>query len=238
VIGADGMNSRVARLVHASTAGVGGPPIPNIVRRPYGPGWALVGDAGYLKDFGTAQGISDAFRDADLLATALHDTWTGTQTEADAMASYETGRDQAAMPMYELTAQFAALDPQPPEMRALFAALTHNPDQTDRFFGVFAGSVQVGDFFSPDNLSAILAQSRELIDALHGRRARNVTARALGSFAHRAQSAKPRNSQTVPNRCRCPLDGAVAGCDEVVSRRPTPKRDGARTERRTSAWSA
>ena len=43
---------------------IGGPPIANIVRQPYGPGWALVGDAGYLKDFGTAQGISDAFRDA------------------------------------------------------------------------------------------------------------------------------------------------------------------------------
>ena len=138
---------------------VGGPPVPNVVRRPYGPGWALVGDAGYLKDFGTAQGITDAFRDAELLATALHGTWTGDQPEDAAMAAYETRRDEAAMPMYEFTAQFAALDPQPPEMRALFAALTNNRHQTDRFFGVFAGSVPVGEFFSPDNLGAIMAQA-------------------------------------------------------------------------------
>ena len=36
-------------------------------RKPYGPGWALVGDAGYNKDFITAQGIQDAFRDAELV---------------------------------------------------------------------------------------------------------------------------------------------------------------------------
>jgi 2-polyprenyl-6-methoxyphenol hydroxylase-like FAD-dependent oxidoreductase len=44
--------------------------LPNFYRRPYGPGWALVGDAGYHKDPITAQGITDAFRDAELLATA------------------------------------------------------------------------------------------------------------------------------------------------------------------------
>ena len=35
--------------------------VPNFFRKPYGPGWALVGDAGYTKDPITAQGISDAF---------------------------------------------------------------------------------------------------------------------------------------------------------------------------------
>ena len=48
-----------------------GTAVPNYFRRPYGPGWALVGDAGYNKDFITAQGILDAFRDAELCATAL-----------------------------------------------------------------------------------------------------------------------------------------------------------------------
>jgi flavin-dependent dehydrogenase len=47
--------------------------LPNYLRRPYGPGWALVGDAGYHKDPITAQGISDAFRDAELLAEAIDD---------------------------------------------------------------------------------------------------------------------------------------------------------------------
>ena len=47
---------------------VGTAGVPNYFRKPYGPGWALVGDAGYDKDPITAQGISDAFIDADNLA--------------------------------------------------------------------------------------------------------------------------------------------------------------------------
>src|SRR5207244_1178312 len=48
-----------------------GTAVPNYFRKPFGPGWALVGDAGYNKDFITAQGITDAFRDAELCPTAL-----------------------------------------------------------------------------------------------------------------------------------------------------------------------
>ena len=39
----------------------------NFMRKPFGRGWTLVGDAGYTKDFITALGISDAFRDAETL---------------------------------------------------------------------------------------------------------------------------------------------------------------------------
>ena len=138
---------------------VGGAPIPNVVRKPYGAGWALVGDAGYLKDFGTAQGITDAFRDAELLAIALDVAWSGEQPIEAAMSDYERRRDEAAMPMYEFTAQFASLDPSPPEMQSLFAALVNDRAQTDRFFGVFAGSVTPGDFFSPQNQEAIMAST-------------------------------------------------------------------------------
>ena len=54
-----------------------GSPVPNFFRKPYGPGWALVGDAGYTKDPITAQGISNAFRDAELCAEALDATFAG-----------------------------------------------------------------------------------------------------------------------------------------------------------------
>jgi 2-polyprenyl-6-methoxyphenol hydroxylase-like FAD-dependent oxidoreductase len=52
---------------------------PNFFRKPFGRGWALVGDAGYTKDPVTAQGMSDAFRDAELVAAALASTWSGKQ---------------------------------------------------------------------------------------------------------------------------------------------------------------
>jgi 2-polyprenyl-6-methoxyphenol hydroxylase-like FAD-dependent oxidoreductase len=117
--------------------------LPNFDRRPYGPGWALVGDAGYHKDPITAQGITDAFRDAELLAEALDDGFAGRRPLADALADYERRRNEAVMPLYDLTCQFAALEPPPPEMQQLFAALRHNQEQTDRFFGTVVGTVPI-----------------------------------------------------------------------------------------------
>jgi hypothetical protein len=55
---------------------------PNQVRQAFGPGWALVGDAGYYRDAITAHGISDAFRDAELLAVALDRRSTATPRSA------------------------------------------------------------------------------------------------------------------------------------------------------------
>ena len=66
-----------------------GAAVPNFFRKPYGPGWALVGDAGYNKDPITAQGITDAFRDAELCATALDQTFSGARAFDDAMGDYQ-----------------------------------------------------------------------------------------------------------------------------------------------------
>ena len=56
-----------------------GAAVPNYFRKPYGPGWALVGDAGYNRDFITGQGMMDAFHDAELCAAALDKTFSGAQ---------------------------------------------------------------------------------------------------------------------------------------------------------------
>ena len=84
---------------------------PNQLRRAAGPGWALVGDAGYYRDAITAYGISDAFRDAELLAAALDLALTGGADEAAAMAGYQHQRDQALREVFELTCQLAAYPP-------------------------------------------------------------------------------------------------------------------------------
>jgi flavin-dependent dehydrogenase len=128
----------------------------NYFRRPYGPGWALVGDAGYHKDPITAQGISDAFRDAELVAEAVDDGLAGRRPLEEAMAQYEQRRNQAALPLYEFTCRLAALEPPPPEMQQLFAALRHNQEQTNRFFGVMAGTVPAAEFFALANLGRIM----------------------------------------------------------------------------------
>jgi flavin-dependent dehydrogenase len=131
--------------------------IPYHVRRPYGPGWALVGDAGYQKDPCTASGITDAFRSAEWLAQAIDEGLSGRQSMAQALAGYEQKRDLSEMPYFELTTQLAALAPPPEEMQQLLAALRDNPEQRSRFFGVFAHSVPVQDFFSPENIQEIMA---------------------------------------------------------------------------------
>ena len=63
--------------------------MPNYFRKPYGPGWVLIGDAGYCKDPITAQGISDAFRDAEACAAALTTVFGGELSfdERDARAT-------------------------------------------------------------------------------------------------------------------------------------------------------
>jgi flavin-dependent dehydrogenase len=82
--------------------------VPNFFRKPYGPGWALVGDAGYMKDPVTGFGITDAFRDAGLLATALDLALSGRLPAEEALAGYQERRDAAASPIYEMTLQMAS----------------------------------------------------------------------------------------------------------------------------------
>lgn len=140
---------RVERLV--------GMAVPNFFRRPYGPGWALVGDAGYLKDFITAQGIQDAFRDAELCAQALDQTFTGRRTFDTAMKDYQESRDGQVMPMYEFTAQLATLDPPPPEMQQLLGAVSRSGPAQDGFARVAAGVTSPAEFFANDSLERLQA---------------------------------------------------------------------------------
>jgi flavin-dependent dehydrogenase len=88
--------------------------VPNFFRKPWGPGWALVGDAGYMKDPTTGFGIADAFRDAALLAHALDDVLAGHAAPEDALAAYQQQRDAAAIPIYEMTLQMASGELAPP----------------------------------------------------------------------------------------------------------------------------
>ena len=131
--------------------------VPNLFRRPYGPGWALVGDAGYHKDPINAQGISDALGHAELLAEAVDDGLAGRRPLAEALAGYEQQRNEAVRPMYEFNCQSATLDPPPPEMQAVFAALSQHQHETNRFVGTIAGTVPIPEFFAPENLGRIVA---------------------------------------------------------------------------------
>jgi 2-polyprenyl-6-methoxyphenol hydroxylase-like FAD-dependent oxidoreductase len=113
-------------------------------RQPSGPGWTLVGDASYHQDPITAQGIADAFRDAEVLAAAIDEGLDGDL--AGTLLSYQRARDAAALPMAELTAGLAALEVPAPEFRDTVAAL--GEEQLARFLGVITGSVSIADFYT------------------------------------------------------------------------------------------
>lgn len=129
-------------------------------RRPFGPGWALVGDAGYHKDPITAQGITDGFRDAELLADAIDDIFAGRLSTEDALTAYEQERNELVMPMYQLTCDLAKLQPPPPQMQSLFAALRDNEEESGRFLGTIAGTVSIPEFFSPENMRRVTGADR------------------------------------------------------------------------------
>ena len=86
-------------------------------RQAYGPGWALVGDAGYFKDPLTAHGITDALRDAELLARALD------VGSADALSEYQDQRDAASVALFEATDAIASFTWDLNSVRVLHEAL-------------------------------------------------------------------------------------------------------------------
>ena len=99
------------------TALHGFPGRPGFFRQAHGPGWALVGDAGYFKDPLTAHGITDALRDAELLARAID------AGSVDAMADYQEQRDAASVELFDATDAIASFTWTLNDVRGLHEAL-------------------------------------------------------------------------------------------------------------------
>jgi 2-polyprenyl-6-methoxyphenol hydroxylase-like FAD-dependent oxidoreductase len=137
---------------------IGSAELPGYFRKPFGPGWALVGDAGYHKNPITAMGINDAFRDAELLAGALAESLSGQRSYEEAMGGYQQNRDREAGPVYEFTDEFAQLRPPPPELQQLLGAIHGNQDAMDAFVSVQANTLSAPEFFDPENVGRMMAE--------------------------------------------------------------------------------
>jgi len=132
-----------------------GSSVPNYFRVPYGPGWALVGDAGYSRDFITAQGITDAFLDAEALAEALDAALSEQVVLQDALAGYQARRDARAMPVYQMTLGIASLQPPDQQMIQLVSAIAGNQPAMDAFARLNSGVTSPADFFAPENVARL-----------------------------------------------------------------------------------
>jgi flavin-dependent dehydrogenase len=78
---------------------------PNVVRVPWGPGWALVGDASIHQDPWTGLGMDNAGMHATFLAEAIHGWLGGRMTERAAMQGYHARRDAHALEGFRETVE-------------------------------------------------------------------------------------------------------------------------------------
>ncbi|MET0954916.1 MAG: NAD(P)/FAD-dependent oxidoreductase, partial [Cryobacterium sp.] len=122
----------LARLEDRLADRVAAPPVGSVrlfrgmparLLRPYGAGWALVGDAGWWKDPLSTHGITDAFRDAELLAAAVIADASSERAGAIALAGYQAQRDRIARPMHGIVDRLASHEWDLTEVRRLLREL-------------------------------------------------------------------------------------------------------------------
>ena len=93
--------------------------LPGYVRQSWGPGWALVGDAGSFEDPLSTHGITDALREAELLATAVVDMHGGAMSESAALAGYQRTRDMLSARLYAAVEAIASYEWTMPRLKQL-----------------------------------------------------------------------------------------------------------------------
>ncbi|MGH2583898.1 MAG: NAD(P)/FAD-dependent oxidoreductase [Dehalococcoidia bacterium] len=119
-----GMTTRMATATREGPVrGIRG--VDNYLRVPYGPGWALTGDAAYLKDPSTGMGIEDAFRQSFLLGAALGAALAGADWEAT-MREFHHRRDEAVLPGYRSTLRYTQTEEPTPEALSWLQAVAAN----------------------------------------------------------------------------------------------------------------
>lgn len=126
----------------------------NYRRRSHGPGWALVGDAGYHKDPFTGLGITDALKYAEVLAERLHEGLAGERPIDDAVAEYAKFRDEDSRGSYAMTCSISELE-LTPYFDSVFRATSMSPHFKRRFFTMLGGGIHGEEFFAPDELTKL-----------------------------------------------------------------------------------
>ena len=131
--------------------------VPNFFRKPYGPGWALVGDAGYNKDPITAQGIPDAFHDAELCSTALDADVQRRRARSTTRcrrttrrATHACCRSTSSRPRWRRSRRRRR------RCSSCSARSTATATAMDSFVSITAGTVSPVEFFDPDNIGRLM----------------------------------------------------------------------------------
>ena len=112
---------------------------PGFLRRAAGPGWALVGDAGYFRDPITAHGITDALRDAELLTRAVLDGGEG------ALTGYQGTRDELVQGLLDVTGRIASFEWDLEKAKELHLTLSRGMNTEVDLLRTLDGAVSASD---------------------------------------------------------------------------------------------
>ncbi len=126
------------------------------IRQPSGAGWALVGDSGLTMDPISAAGITNALRDAETMADAVDEGLSGKASLDESVASFGRRRDDGSRALYDFTREMAKLDPPAQPIVDMFVGLRDSAEDITEYFGVFAQTVSVPRFFSPENMERLM----------------------------------------------------------------------------------
>lgn len=122
----------------------------NFFRVPSGPGWALVGDAGYHKDPITARGIADALRSAELLSAALDQALRDPAPYAATLADYQTARDTLVRPLYDFTVERPPAGVTPTDWSTALSRTISDPTYLSTYIGFMATATSPDAFYTAE----------------------------------------------------------------------------------------
>jgi flavin-dependent dehydrogenase len=149
-----------ARLKHAERVSPvrGRGDFANFFRQSYGPGWALVGDAGSFKDAVVGQGFGDAARSCVILATALDRAFKGDWDLTDALDWYQRERDFSLLPNFERLTLGAPLGVSKEDYARFLVCVSQNDALSDQFVAVLGKGVNERVFFSPEHVQKVIRE--------------------------------------------------------------------------------
>jgi menaquinone-9 beta-reductase len=122
-------------------------------RQAAGPGWVLAGDAGHFKDFTPAQGISDAFRQAERLADALRDGFGATASIDDALREWWRWRDEDSYEMYWFASDMGEPGVSSPLVTSIMRDISADAESTDLLLRVLNHDVRPSQLFTTPRLA-------------------------------------------------------------------------------------
>ncbi|MFF7243024.1 NAD(P)/FAD-dependent oxidoreductase [Embleya sp. NPDC008237] len=126
----------------------------NFFRRAAGPGWVLVGDAGHHKDSITARGITDAFRQVQLLVDCVGDGLHDPRRLGRALGRFAAERDDMLVTDYRNTLKTAALAAGKHQIE-LLRVIAGSAELTDRYFSAMSGACPADEFVTPELLDLL-----------------------------------------------------------------------------------